>query len=116
MKRENQMIMPNEAKSHIRKVWSNESEVLKIMFPCLSMVDSENPTDVFFFDVVPVLPPTVRPAAFVHNEMMENPQSQAYKAIVHDCMIINNIVKSIKDGDTSQLSEDARVKFQLDFL
>lgn len=47
---------------------------------------------------------------FVNNKLVEHPQTQAYKLIIQDSIIIQNITRTIRDGDTSSLPEEAKVK------
>jgi hypothetical protein len=47
---------------------------------------------------------------FVGSKLVEHPQTQAYKFIVQDCIIIHNITKTMQDGNTSSIPEEAKVK------
>ncbi|XP_078050348.1 RNA polymerase I subunit RpI1 isoform X2 [Augochlora pura] len=106
------MIMPDQSKEHLRNLWQNEKDFLKVIIPCFAMVDIEYPTDIFFFEVVPVLPPIVRPVNFVDGQMVEHPQTQVYKSIIQDCLVLRNIIQTIQDGDTNQLPEEGKVVFE----
>nr|XP_033343116.1 DNA-directed RNA polymerase I subunit RPA1 [Megalopta genalis] len=106
------MIMPNQSKEYLRSLWQNEKDFLKVIIPCFGMVDIEYPTDIFFFEIVPVLPPIVRPVNFVDGQMVEHPQTQVYKSIIQDCLVLRNIIQTIQDGDTNQLPEEGRLVFE----
>ncbi|OAD54192.1 DNA-directed RNA polymerase I subunit RPA1, partial [Eufriesea mexicana] len=106
------MIMPDQSKEYLRKLWQNEKDFLKVIIPCFGMVDIEYPTDIFFFEVIPVLPPIVRPVNFVNGQMIEHPQSQVYKSIIQDCLVLRNIIQTIQDGDTDQLPEEGKLVFE----
>ncbi|KOC69722.1 DNA-directed RNA polymerase I subunit RPA1 [Habropoda laboriosa] len=106
------MIMPDQTKKYLRNLWQNEKEILKVIIPCFGMVDIEYPTDIFFFEVIPVLPPIVRPVNFVNGQMIEHPQSQVYKSIIQDCLVLRNIIQTIQDGDTNQLPEEGKLVFE----
>ncbi|KZC10083.1 PREDICTED: DNA-directed RNA polymerase I subunit RPA1 [Dufourea novaeangliae] len=106
------MVMPDQSKEYLRKLWENEKDFLKVIIPCFGMVDIEYPTDVFFFEVIPVLPPIVRPVNFVNGQMIEHPQSQVYKSIIQDCLVLRNIIQTIQDGDTDQLPEEGKLVFE----
>ncbi|KAK9309722.1 hypothetical protein QLX08_000714 [Tetragonisca angustula] len=106
------LIMPDQSKEYLRKFWQNEKDFLKVLTPCFGMVDIEYPTDIFFFEVIPVLPPIVRPVNFVNGQMVEHPQSQVYKSIIQDCLVLRNIIQTVQDGDTDQLSEEGRLVFE----
>ncbi|XP_033315278.1 DNA-directed RNA polymerase I subunit RPA1 [Bombus bifarius] len=111
-KLESVMIMPDQSKDYLRKLWQNERDFLKVLIPCFGMVDIEYPTDIFFFEVIPVLPPIVRPVNFVSGQMIEHPQSQVYKSIIQDCLVLRNIIQTIQDGDTNQLTEEGKLVFE----
>ncbi|KAF7998354.1 hypothetical protein HCN44_009752 [Aphidius gifuensis] len=100
------LLTPKEGKNILRKIWINDSELLKLILPCLKFVELDNPTDIFFNDVVAVLPPTVRPTNYVDGQMIEHPQTLIYKSIMEDCLILRNIIKVIQDKDTSKLSDE----------
>lgn len=110
-KLETVMIMPDQSKDYLRKLWQNEKNFLKVIIPCFGMVDIEYPTDIFFFEVIPVLPPIVRPVNFINGQMIEHPQSQVYKSIIQDCLVLRNIIQTIQDGDTEQLPEEGKVVY-----
>ncbi|XP_076181654.1 RNA polymerase I subunit RpI1 [Ptiloglossa arizonensis] len=106
------MLMPDQSKEFLRKLWQNETDFLKVIIPCFGMVDIEYPTDIFFLEIIPVLPPIVRPVNFVNGQMIEHPQSQVYKTIIQDCLVLRNIIQTIQDGDTNQLPEEGRLVFE----
>ncbi|KAL6447903.1 hypothetical protein ACFW04_000166 [Cataglyphis niger] len=106
------MIMPDQSKEYMRRLWNNEKDFLQIMIPCLELVDIEYPTDIFFLEVVSVLPPIVRPVNFVNDQMIEHPQSQIYKTIIRDCLGLRNIIQTIQDGGTDHLPQESRLVFE----
>lgn len=106
------MIMPDQSKEYLRQLWNNERDFLKIIVPCLKFVDIEYPTDVFFFEVIPVLPPIVRPVNFLNGQMVEHPQTHIYKSIIQDCLVLRNIVQTIQDGGTDHLPQEGRLVFE----
>lgn len=111
-KLETVMIMPDQSKEYLRKLWEYEKDFLKVIIPCFGMVDIEYPTDIFFFEVIPVLPPIVRPVNFVNSQMIEHPQTQVYKSIIQDCLVLRNIIQTIQDGSTNQLPEEGKLVFE----
>nr|XP_031847048.1 DNA-directed RNA polymerase I subunit RPA1 [Nomia melanderi]XP_031847057.1 DNA-directed RNA polymerase I subunit RPA1 [Nomia melanderi] len=111
-KLETVMVMPNQSKEYLRNLWQNERDFLKVIIPCFGMVDIEYPTDIFFFEVIPVLPPIVRPVNYVNGQMVEHPQTQVYKSIIQDCLVLRNIIQTMQDGDTNQLPEEGRLVFE----
>lgn len=104
------LVMPDQSQKYLRELWLNEKRMLEVIIPCLSTINTEYPTDILFFKIIPVLPPIVRPVNFVNGQMIEHPQSQVYKAIIQDCLVLRNIIQTIQDGDTSQLPEEGRVR------
>ncbi|XP_015182840.1 PREDICTED: DNA-directed RNA polymerase I subunit RPA1 [Polistes dominula] len=110
-KLENVIIMPDQSKEYLRKLWQNEEDFIKMIIPCLSNVKEEYATDIFFFDVIPVLPPIVRPVNFLHGQMIEHPQSQVYKSIIQDCLILRNIIQYIQHDNTNLLPEEGKMVY-----
>jgi len=47
---------------------------------------------------------------FVGNKLVEHLQTEAYKLIIQDCIIIRNIAKTIQLGDVSNIPAEAKVK------
>jgi hypothetical protein len=47
---------------------------------------------------------------FVGSKLVEHPQTQAYKYIIQDSIIIRNITKTVQDGNTDNIPEEAKVK------
>lgn len=106
------MIMPDQSKEYMRRLWNNERDFIRIIIPCLESVDIEYPTDIFFFEVIPVLPPIVRPVNFVKGQMIEHPQTYIYKSVIQDCLVLRNIIQTIQDGGTDQLPQEGRLVFE----
>ncbi|XP_011861692.1 PREDICTED: DNA-directed RNA polymerase I subunit RPA1 [Vollenhovia emeryi] len=106
------MIMPDQSKEYLRQLWKNEKDFLEIIIPCLELVDIEYPTDVFFFEVIPVLPPIVRPVNFLNGQMVEHPQTHIYKGIIQDCLVLRNIIQTIQDGSPDVLPQEGRLVFE----
>jgi len=106
------MIMPDQSKEYLRQLWNNEKDFLQIIVPCLELVDIEYPTDIFFFEVIPVLPPIVRPVNFLNSQMVEHPQTHIYKSIIQDCLVLRNIIQTIQDGGTDHLPQEGRLVFE----
>lgn len=47
----------------MRNIWAEEQEFLEQFVSVLTDINSEYPTDAFFFEVIPVPPPNVRPVS-----------------------------------------------------
>lgn len=54
----------------MRNIWAHEREFLGQFISVLSDIQSDNPTDVFFFEVIPVPPPNVRPVSSIFNNKL----------------------------------------------
>lgn len=108
---ENVPIMPEQSKEYMQKLWKNEKDMLLVLIPCLDVGNIEYPTDIFFFNVIAVPPPLVRPVTFVRDLVTEHPQTQVYKAILQDAMILRNIIQVQQDGGkTDNLPDEGRIK------
>jgi hypothetical protein len=47
--------------------------------------------------------------------MIEHPQTRAYKFIIQDAIIVKNIMRTVQDGDTRNIPEEAKVILWSDF-
>ncbi|XP_058804040.1 DNA-directed RNA polymerase I subunit RPA1 [Phymastichus coffea] len=110
-KHETIIIMPDQSKGYLQNLWQNEKETLRVIIPCLDSVTIEYPTDIFFFNVVPVLPPIVRPVNYLNGQIIEHPQTQIYRAIIMICLTLRNIIQAIQDGDTNRLPEAGKMVY-----
>lgn len=87
-----QNLNPKEIREHLRKLWENEKIFLAEVMPILQHRNLEHATDIFFFDVIPVPPPNVRPVNYLHGKFIEHPQTAMYKKLVTDAMILGNVI------------------------
>lgn len=51
----------------MRSIWLHEQEFLETLLPTLKRSDMEFPTDLFFLDVLPVIPTNCRPVSKHYN-------------------------------------------------
>lgn len=58
-------VTPEQSRQYLRKIWEMEKNLLMEVIPLLKTIKSEYPTDIFFFDVIPVTPPNMRPVSCV---------------------------------------------------
>ncbi|XP_050313380.1 DNA-directed RNA polymerase I subunit RPA1 [Anthonomus grandis grandis] len=107
---ESKYINPSEAKNYLREIWTNEEDLIRIIAPVLDDIASEYPTDAFFFQVIPVPPPNVRPVNYLNGRVLENPQTTVYKNILTNALVMNHLIRVVqKKGDTSVLvSKEAK--------
>jgi DNA-directed RNA polymerase I subunit RPA1 len=92
----------------LREVWNNDRELFGRLFPVLKTTNCENPTDVFFLDVVPVMPPKFRPMNFSNGILKENGQSLLLKKIIEETYIVRAAVAAFKQDSTDQLPKAAQ--------
>ena len=93
---------------HLREVWNNDRELFGRLFPVLKTTNCENPTDVFFLDVVPVIPPKFRPMNFSNGALNENGQSLLLKKIIEETYVVRAAVQAFKEDTTDQLPKEAQ--------
>nr|CAD7199685.1 unnamed protein product [Timema douglasi] len=101
-------IMPNEQRDHLRKLWPENCDFITAILPVLKTSSLQYPTDIFFMDLVSVPPPKTRPVNYVDNKMMEHAQTEVYKRILQDNMVLRNVIKLVQDGNTEDLTEEGK--------
>ncbi|KAK3927796.1 DNA-directed RNA polymerase I subunit RPA1 [Frankliniella fusca] len=93
-----QALNPKEIRDHLRKLWVNEKEFMSEIMPVLKHRNIEHPIDIFFFDVIPVPPPNVRPVNLVRGLPCEHPQTGMYKKVVADSVVLWNVIQMVQDA------------------
>ncbi|XP_046999760.1 DNA-directed RNA polymerase I subunit RPA1 [Schistocerca americana] len=106
------MMMPDECRTHLREIWVEGQDFITAVIPALKDSALLHPTDNLFIDVVPVPPPKTRPVNIVDGRKVEHPQSQSYKRILQDCVILKYIIKLKLSGNTNDLPEDGKALVQ----
>ena len=89
-------------RNYLREVWNNDREIFGRLFPVLRQTISENPTDVFFFDVIPVIPPKFRQWKWSNGILEEDKQSYLLKEIISISNSLRAAEKAIKNKPTEQ--------------
>ncbi|CAH1164054.1 unnamed protein product [Phaedon cochleariae] len=98
-------INPEESRRYMRNIWKEEKYFLRQLVSVLAEIDIENPTDAFFFEVIPVTPPNLRPVNIVNDRVLENKQSQTYKTILQNVILLRAIIQVVqKKGDENSLT------------
>ena len=69
----------------MQKLWQNDMVMFGYLYPALKAIKCEHPTDVFFINVVPVVPPKFRPISRDGGGIRENARSVG----------LNNILKQV---------------------
>lgn len=107
-----QSLNPKEIRDHLRGLWANEKLFMAEVLPILKDRDLVYPTDLFFFDVIPVPPPNVRPVNMVRGVPNEHPQTAMYKKVLSDSMILWNVIQLVQDGSTDKMSKEGKLLVQ----
>ncbi|PSN44886.1 hypothetical protein C0J52_06198 [Blattella germanica] len=103
------LILPDEIRTHLRKIWDNEKDFIMALVPALRNFTMEYPTDGFFISVIAVPPPKMRPVKFAGNMMVEHPQSEAFKEILNDCILLHIVINSLQDDGTKTMPVEGKV-------
>nr|CAD7431182.1 unnamed protein product [Timema monikensis] len=93
---------------HLRKLWPENCDFITAILPVLKTSSLQYPTDIFFMDLVSVPPPKTRPVNYIDNKMMEHAQTEVYKRILQDNMVLRNVIKLVQDGNTEDLTEEGK--------
>ncbi|XP_034242547.1 DNA-directed RNA polymerase I subunit RPA1 [Thrips palmi] len=107
-----QSLNPKELRDHLRGLWNNEKQFMAEVMPILKDRDLEYPTDLFFFDVIPVPPPNVRPVNMVNGMPCDHPQTAMYKKLFTDSMVMWNVIQLVQDGSIDKLSKEGKLLVQ----
>ncbi|KAJ4440775.1 hypothetical protein ANN_10621 [Periplaneta americana] len=102
------VILPDESRTHLRKLWQNEKNFMCALLPVLEYCDTQYPTDALFLTVIPVPPPKMRPVNFINDKIIEHPQSKTLKAILQDSIIVQHVMKAVRDGNTENLTGEGQ--------
>lgn len=110
----NKAILADECREYLRKVHDMHDDLLELLFPVLrhGPTGNECPVDMFFMEVVPVPPPTVRPANKLKNEVHEHPQTTILKGIIEANIVLNAIASSMNDTVNENQLDDTNAVFE----
>lgn len=113
---QNQAILAEECRDYFKKIFASSGEFLKMLFPILDCCSKslKCPTDIFFFDVLPVTPPNVRPAEKLLDRITENTQTTTYRQIIDANFLLKTIITTLKqmegaDANSSLLNDTMTV-------
>lgn len=97
----NKAILADECREYLRRLYEINEELLPLLLPVLKYASSnlEYPVDVFFTDVVPVIPSTARPANKLRDQVVEHPQTTVYKNILNANSTLRAIIMCMKLDD-----------------
>lgn len=92
----------------LRLLWKNENELFGQLYPVLLKTNIENPSDVFFLDVISVMPPKFRPVNIVGGIMSDNKQTAVLRKIVQDTYIVKTTLFCYEQRSLDNMPEDSR--------
>ncbi|KAJ2948912.1 hypothetical protein O0L34_g5845 [Tuta absoluta] len=93
------ILMPDEIKQYCTGIAENDGEVLKDCIPVLKHTNVSPATNLFFMELVPVLPPCVRPCNFLQGELIEHPQTNVYKGILQSAYSARAVLHVLSSSD-----------------
>lgn len=99
-------LMPDMSRNHLRQLWENDRELIEHIVPVLRSVKTDTPTDIFFLDIIAVPPPVVRPCNMLRDQMVEHPQTQAYKSVLKTGFVIQAITQVMQSEMGNANSEN----------
>ncbi|XP_071952689.1 DNA-directed RNA polymerase I subunit RPA1-like [Antedon mediterranea] len=112
-------LSPSEARDHLRKISAYEDKVFKNLFGVLKGGHFENSTtgesaiDLFFLEVIPVIPTKFRPVSAMGDKRFENPQTGGLTRVLKDSQTLSQLLffsqnehneEFLKDFDKSILA------------
>ncbi|CAK1579973.1 unnamed protein product [Parnassius mnemosyne] len=93
------ILMPDEIKRYCSSITQNDEDLLAHCIPVLKNTHLKPITDIFFMQVVPVLPPCVRPCNVLHGELIEHPQTNVYKSILQASYSARAVLQVLSASD-----------------
>lgn len=107
---QNKVILADECKGYLHEIYKHYPEFMKLLFPILSYTSEKIPVDIFFMEVVPVVPPKCRPTNVLGSQVIENPQTTLYRNIIEANSILRLIFVNIKN-DGADLQNEAKAVY-----
>ncbi|CAK1554227.1 unnamed protein product [Leptosia nina] len=110
------ILMPDELQQFCASIAENNEDILKYCLPILKHAKIKPVTDIFFMKVLPVLPINVRPCNVLRGEILENPQSKSYQAVLkraYTALVVLQVLKSPdQDKAIGQLNAESRQTYE----
>ncbi|KAL7423169.1 hypothetical protein Q5752_002469 [Cryptotrichosporon argae] len=99
--RNERVVSPSEARSHLRRLFAKEPEVCGLLYGRHGEPSRTSTTaplaDMFFMDAIPVPPTRFRPAAQMGDELFENSQNSLLTAVINTCRRIQDLNRRLHD-------------------
>ncbi|XP_045448274.1 DNA-directed RNA polymerase I subunit RPA1 [Melitaea cinxia] len=93
------ILMPDDLKRYCKSIEQNDEDILVHCIPLLQHAKTKPVTDLFFMQVVPVLPPNVRPCNVLNGELIEHPQTNVYKSILQTALSARAVLQVLMSSD-----------------
>lgn len=106
---ETKTIIASECKDIIEKIFTKDGDFLKILYPVLREMEDQG-HNVFFMDVIPVVPPLCRPPNRLRDGITEHPQTRAYHSVLQANNQLRYIVAFKKNDEGCDIFNTAALK------
>lgn len=102
LKNTSKTIIASECREYMKEIFANDGAFLRQLFPVLQGVSGQD-FNVFFMDVMPVVPPLYRPPNHVRNAILEHPQTKTYFTVVQANNQLRYILALKKSDDGNNI-------------
>lgn len=99
---ETKTIIASECKDILENVFKKDGNFIKILYPVLRDMEDQG-HNVFFMDVIPVVPPLCRPPNRLRDGITEHPQTRAYHSVIQANNQLRYIVALKKQDDGGEI-------------
>ncbi|XP_031567352.1 DNA-directed RNA polymerase I subunit RPA1-like [Actinia tenebrosa] len=108
-------LTPKEVKEHLDLVWQKDGDFLNTLlggYPTPKARHRKSSSQMFFIDVLPVIPSRFRPLSSLGEKRFENPQTGNLCKVLKDCECITENLKGLnkklaeKDANKEEAEED----------
>lgn len=89
-------------------MWKNDRVMFGHLFPVLTKTKMENPSDVFFLEVIPVIPPKFRPMNFLNGERLEAGLTITLNKVLKATYMMKTVLWAYKNSSEESLPEESR--------
>ncbi|XP_049872941.1 DNA-directed RNA polymerase I subunit RPA1 [Pectinophora gossypiella] len=93
------ILMPDEIQKYCSAIAENDEDILAYCIPVLKHTNVKPATNLFFMELIPVLPPCVRPCNFLQGELIEHPQTNVYKSILQSAYCARAVLQVLSAAD-----------------
>lgn len=106
IKSTNKTIFADECRHYFKQLFKIDGNFLRLLMPVLNNTTDDG-FNVFFMDIVPVVPPNVRPANKMRDGLIEHPQTKTYYNVITS----NNQLRYIVAHDKIEKGLEVSEKF-----